>query len=160
MGVLADRRPLTADRHLPHIILAIAEVGLVAEAAAVENALVAADRLGVVALLDTAKGRADIFEFVVDVQRNLAETDDQTEDRDGRNQHQFRRDNETGFVILKGSDELEHGRVFRAVGVFVTSMRWVNAGSVPKSRIGVQKSGHPGRADLATDCCDTACDIS
>lgn len=61
------------------VVLAVAEVGGVAEAAAGEVTLVAAGAAGVVALLNRAEGRADVFEFVVDVERNFAQTDDQTD---------------------------------------------------------------------------------
>ena len=101
---------------LPDVVLPIAEVGGVTEAAARSVALVAASAADVEALLHTAEGRANVFEFVVNVQGDFAQPDDQTEDSDRRDQNQLRRNNETGFVVLQSTDELEHERVFRKVG--------------------------------------------
>ena len=67
-------------------------------------------------------GRADVFELVVDVQRHLAQPDDQTENRDRRDQNQLSRDNETSFVVLQGVDELEHVRVFHSWGLLSESL--------------------------------------
>jgi len=80
---------------------------------------VATDRLSVVALLHAAEGRTDVFQFVVDVQRQLAQADNQTQNTDRGDQNQFSRDNETSFVVLEGVDELEHVSVFRVVGAEV-----------------------------------------
>jgi len=111
-----------ADSFLPNVILPVAEVSGVVETAAVGVALVAANATDVVALLNGTEGRSDVFEFVVNVQGNFAQTDDQTEDSDGRNQNQLSRNNETGVVVLQSVDELEHGRIFRAVGAVWCSL--------------------------------------
>ena len=99
------------------VVLAVAEVGGVAEAAAVVLTLVATRATNAVTLLDRAEGGADVFELIVDVQGDFAQTNHQAENSDRRDQDQFSRDNETSFVVLKGVDELEHESIFRSWGL-------------------------------------------
>lgn len=99
------------------IVLAITEVSCITEAAACAVSLVTADTTEVVTLLHRTERRANIFQLVVDVQRHFTQPHDQPQNSDGRDQNQFRRNNETRFVVLQGIDELEHQKVFRAWGL-------------------------------------------
>ena len=105
-----------SDRHVAAAAAAIAEVRGVLEAASGEVSLVTAGPLGVVALLNAAEGGTAVFEFVVDVERDFAQSDDQTQNCDRGDQDQFGGNDETGFVVLQGGDELEHLRVSFLVG--------------------------------------------
>ena len=63
------------------------------------------------ALVDRAEGRADVFEFLVDVGGEFGKSDHHGEDGDRGDEDQFGRDDETGFVVAEGV-ELEEQLYF------------------------------------------------
>ena len=89
------------------------------EAASLAMPLVAAEPLDAVALIDRGEGRTDVFEFVVDVQRDFAQADDQAEDGDRGDEDEFGGDDETSFVTDKGVQEAGHGVGLFSVGCWL-----------------------------------------
>ena len=92
------RGPLT-NFFLLDIVLAVTEVRGVLEAATAHVTFVAASALNTIALLHRSEGRANVFEFVVDIEGEFRQADDHAENGDGGYQDQFSRDNETGVVV-------------------------------------------------------------
>ena len=84
---------------LVDIVLSVAEVCFVAEVAAGFMPLVTATALSTVTLVEAGEGRADVFEFVVDVEGDFGEAHNHAEDGDGGHQNQFSRDDETSVVV-------------------------------------------------------------
>src|SRR5579871_1243847 len=60
-------------------------------------------------LVDRTECGTDVFQFVVDVQGDFRQTDDQAQHSDGRDQNQLSRNDETSFVVDQGSEERRHG---------------------------------------------------
>ena len=52
-----------------------------------------------------SEGGSDVFEFVVDVEAQFAQSDDESQDGDRGDEHQFSRDNETSVVVQERVEE-------------------------------------------------------
>lgn len=81
------------------VVLAVAEVWAIVEGRSGDRSLVAGEPAVTHCLVHAADSRSDIFEFFVDTVGDFRQTDDEAEDDDRRDQHQFGRDDETGFVL-------------------------------------------------------------
>jgi len=99
-----------------NVVLAGTELGAVLELAAGGAALVSAAAARVIALLDRSEGRPDVFEFVVDVERDFGEADDQSEHDDRRDEHEFGGNNEAIFVVEQCAEARHRGDLSGVVG--------------------------------------------
>lgn len=90
------------------IIGAVTEVGVIVVVAAGAPAFVAAGSAEAEGLLNAGERTADVFKFIVDVEAQFAEADDQSKDGDGGDEDQFTRNDKAGFVVEQLSSESLH----------------------------------------------------
>ena len=112
--MLLRGHPVEQDA-LVNVEFAAAEVCTVLEVAHFGFAFVTAEAIDTVWLLYAVESSSDVFEFIIDVQCNFAESDNQSENCDCWDKNKFSRNNETGFVVEECIKSV-HRRVPYGVG--------------------------------------------
>ena len=74
-------------------------------------AMVTVGEFELVALIDTRKRAADVFEFLIHVVRHFRQSDHHRQNANRRNEHEFGGNDDTGFVVVELFDELRHSQI-------------------------------------------------
>ncbi len=91
------------------IVFRVAGVSLIVEGTAGRGTLMSRDAIVAVGLIHGPDRRANIFQFLIDAESDFAQSDDQRQDADRGDQNQFGGNDETGVVIPKGDNCVQHG---------------------------------------------------
>jgi len=98
MGIYVFRLEQFA-KPLLDIELAVAVFGLIPVAAAKDLAAMSGSTVDLITLPHAGEGRTDIFQLIVNIQGDFAQSHDQPQHSNRGDQNQFRRNNKSSFVV-------------------------------------------------------------